>query len=142
MTKEDSIALYIQLFEELSTEYIDNIDCFVSADIYFKDPFNKISGRSAFRRLLTKLLNDVENPSFKVTHKAWSNNTIFLRWSFEGKVKGINHWNVQGMSEICFNEDGLINRHIDYWDASDQFYAKLPIIGPIIRLIRRRLMVS
>ena len=27
---------------------------------------------------------------------------------------------------------------IDYWDASEQFYMKLPIIGGLLRLIRKQ----
>ena len=142
MTKEECSALYIRLFEELSTDRLEDIKRFVSADIHFKDPFNDLAGIDAFRRLLVKTLNDVKDPKFQVTHRAWSDGSLFLRWSFEGEVKGLNHWTVQGMSEICFDEDGLISQHVDHWDASEQFYAKLPIIGTIIRLIRRRLMVS
>jgi steroid delta-isomerase len=142
MTKEESCALYILLFEELSMERIDGIEDFVSVDIQFKDPFNELSGLDAFRRLLVKTLNDVKDPKFQVTHRAWTDDVLFLRWSFQGEAKGLNHWAVQGMSEIRFDERGLVCQHIDHWDASKQFYAKLPIIGTIIRLIRRRLQVS
>ena len=142
MTKEEICALYILLFEELSMERIDGIEDFVSVDIQFKDPFNELSGLDAFRRLLVKTLNDVKDPKFQVTHRAWTDDVLFLRWSFQGEIKGLNHWGVQGMSEIRFDERGLVCKHIDHWDASEQFYAKLPFIGTIIRLIRCRLQVS
>jgi steroid Delta-isomerase len=142
MTKEDSCALYIRLFEELSMERLEGIEKFVSGDIQFKDPFNDLAGIDAFRRLLVKTLNDVKDPKFQVTHRAWTDDVLFLRWSFQGEVEGLNHWTVQGMSEVRFDERGLVCQHIDHWDASEQFYAKLPIIGAIIRLIRRRLQLS
>lgn len=123
-------------------ERLEGIEKFVSVDIQFKDPFNDLAGIDAFRRLLVKTLNEVKDPKFQVTHRAWTDDVLFLRWSFLGEVKGINHWSVQGMSEIRFDERGLVCQHIDHWDASEQFYAKLPIIGTIIRLIRRRLQVS
>jgi len=142
MTKEDSCAQYILLFEELSMERLEGIESFVSANIQFKDPFNDLSGLDAFRRLLVKTLNDVNDPNFQVTHRAWADDVLFLRWSFKGKIKGLNHWGVQGMSEIRFDEHGLVCQHIDHWDASEQFYAKLPFIGTMLRLIQRRLQVS
>jgi steroid delta-isomerase len=142
MTNSDSCELYIRLFEELSMERLEGIEGFVSADIKFKDPFNELSGLDAFRRLLVKTLNDVKGLKFKVTHRAWTENILFLRWSFEGEVKGLNYWKVEGMSEINFDERGLICQHIDHWDAAGQFYEKLPLIGTIIRIIRRRLKVS
>ena len=142
MTNSDSCELYIRLFEELSMERLEGIEGFVSADIKFKDPFNELSGLDAFRRLLVKTLNDVKGLKFKVTHRAWTENILFLRWSFEGEVKGLNYWKVEGMSEINFDERGLICQHIDHWDAAGQFYEKLPLIGTIIRIIRSRLKVS
>ena len=142
MTNEDSSNLYIRLFEELSMEQLEGIEGFISNNIQFKDPFNELSGLDDFRRLLVKTLNDVKDPKFTVTHSAWSKDILFLRWSFQGEIKGLNHWNVEGMSEILFDEQGLVCQHIDHWDASEQFYAKLPLIGTIIRLIRRQLQAS
>lgn len=142
MTNEDSSNLYIQLFEELSVEGLEGIDKFVSSNIQFKDPFNEFSGLNDFRHLLFKTLNDFKDPIFTVTHRAWSNNILFLRWSFRGEIRWLNHWEVEGMSEIRFDDHGLVCQHIDYWDASEQFYAKLPLIGTIIRLIQRRLKAS
>ena len=84
----------------------------------------------------------MKDPKFTVTHRAWSNDILFLRWSFQGEIKGLNHWKVEGMSEVRFDEQGLVCQHIDHWDASEQIYAKLPLIGTIIRLIRRRLKAS
>jgi steroid delta-isomerase len=142
MTNADSCEQYIRLFEELSMERLEGIEDFVSVDIKFKDPFNELSGLDAFRNLLVKMLNDVKGLKFKVTHRAWTEDVLFLRWSFQGEVKGLNYWRVEGMSEINFDERGLICQHIDHWDAAGQFYEKLPLIGTIIRIIRSRLKVS
>ena len=89
-----------------------------------------------------KTLNDVKGLKFEITHRAWTENTLFLRWSFQGEVKGLNNWRVEGMSEINFDERGLVCQHIDHWDAAGQFYEKLPLIGTIIRITRSRLQVS
>jgi steroid delta-isomerase len=142
MTNADSCEQYIRLFEELSMERLEGIDSFVSVDIKFKDPFNELSGLDAFRRLLVKTLNDVKGLKFEVTHRAWTEDVLFLRWSFQGEVKGLNYWRVEGMSEINFNKRGFICQHTDYWDAAGQFYEKLPLLGTMIRIVRSRLKVS
>ena len=142
MINLDGSELYIRLFEELSMERLEGIEEFVSTDIKFKDPFNELSGLDAFRRLLVKTLNDVKGLKFEVTHRAWTEDILFLRWSFQGEVRGLNYWKVEGMSEINFDERGLVCRHVDHWDAAGQFYEKLPLIGTIIRIIRSRLQVS
>jgi steroid Delta-isomerase len=42
------------------------------------------------------------------------------------------------MSELTFDSDGKVARHIDYWDAGKHFYEKLPLLGALLRAIRRR----
>lgn len=142
MTNADSCELYIRLFEDLSLERIDGIENFVSGDIKFKDPFNELNGIDSFRRLLVQMLNDVNDLKFKIIHRAWTEDVLFLRWSFQGEVKGFNNWKVQGMSEINFDDSGFVCQHVDHWDAAEQFYEKLPIIGTALRIIKRRLQVS
>ncbi|MDV7341273.1 nuclear transport factor 2 family protein [Terasakiella sp. A23] len=133
---------YIELFESLSPDRIEACGDFVSPDIQFTDPFNDICGIDAFKRLLYKTLNDVESATFNVTHQSKDKEVLFVRWEFSGVVKGLGDWDVVGMSEIHFDDLGRVVRHIDHWDASEQFYAKLPIIGFLLRQIRKRLQVS
>ena len=45
------------------------------------------------------------------------------------------------MSEVIFNEQGMVIEHIDYWDSGEQFYEKIPIIGGLLRIIKNRLKV-
>jgi hypothetical protein len=42
------------------------------------------------------------------------------------------------MSELRFAADGRVREHIDHWDAAAQVYERLPLIGGLMRLIRRR----
>ena len=44
-----------------------------------------------------------------------------------------------GMSEIMFNDQGLIMSHIDYWDAAEHVYEHVPLLSSIIRFVKRKL---
>jgi steroid delta-isomerase len=46
---------------------------------------------------------------------------------------------ITGMSEIHFAPDGRISEHIDHWDSGGQFYERIPVLGWLIRLVRKRL---
>lgn len=142
MTPEDNAAAYIRLFEELADTNLDApFDGFVNPRIHFKDPFNDFTGLDRFRRLLVKTRADVENPIFSVTHRAWSGEVLFLRWTFSGRVSHLGAWDVEGMSELRFDDQGRVLVHIDYWDASTSFYSHIPVLGWLIRMIRRKLTV-
>ena len=40
---------------------------------------------------------------------------------------------------MAFDGDGRVLSHLDHWDAGGQFYARLPVLGTLIRLVKRRL---
>jgi hypothetical protein len=46
---------------------------------------------------------------------------------------------IHGASHVRLDECGKIRYHRDYWDAADELYAKLPLIEPVMRLLKRRL---
>ena len=139
--KIDNARAYIRLYEELSLERIDELESFVDVSVRFKDPFNDIVGRTKLRKLLKRVLSSVSNPVFRVTSQSWDGDVLYLRWSFNGNIKGLGNWRVEGMSEVIFNEQGMVIEHIDYWDTGEQFYEKIPIIGGLLRIIKNRLKV-
>jgi hypothetical protein len=62
-----------------------------------------------------------------------------VKWSFSGQLKGIGRWAFPGISEITQKQTGQIQSHIDYWDAGEHFYNKLPILGRILNWIKHRI---
>jgi hypothetical protein len=44
-----------------------------------------------------------------------------------------------GMSQVRFNNEGKVVMHQDFWDSGSNFFGKLPLSGPAINFIRKRL---
>jgi hypothetical protein len=40
-------------------------------------------------------------------------------------------------SHIRFDASGKVNYHRDYWDTGEELYAKLPVLGWLIRRLKR-----
>lgn len=38
-----------------------------------------------------------------------------------------------------WGRDGRIVLHRDYWDAAEELYAKLPVLGGLMRYLKRKL---
>ena len=45
---------------------------------------------------------------------------------------------VRGASHLVLDPQGLIVLHRDYWDAAEELYEKLPVVGALMRWLRRR----
>jgi hypothetical protein len=141
-TLEGTAAQYLSLYENIQkTDPTDLPDLFDEA-FRFKDPFNDFCGVECFARLLAKTKTDVIDPQFVVTSQVWDDRTLFVKWRFSGTIAVLKNWQVTGISEIVFNDKNLVVSHTDYWDASEYFYGRLPLIGLLIRLLRRRLQVD
>jgi len=40
---------------------------------------------------------------------------------------------------VRFGADGRVTYHRDYWDAAGELYAKLPLVGPLMRFLARKM---
>jgi hypothetical protein len=45
---------------------------------------------------------------------------------------------VRGGTHLVFNDEGLVTLHRDYWDAAEELYEKLPLVGGLMRWLKRR----
>ncbi|SIS36693.1 nuclear transport factor 2 family protein [Insolitispirillum peregrinum] len=133
------LAVYARAFETLSPGTVADLLALVDPAVRFKDPFNDVTGRAAMGRILQHMFDTTDQPRFVVHHQALDGSTGYLRWTFHARIKGIGDWSVEGMSEVRLSGDGLVLAHVDYWDAAEQFYERLPLLGAVLRWIKRRL---
>ena len=132
----DRLDAYVAFFETIRRDNLDALDTLVTPDVRFKDPFNDVTGVEKMRTALAMAF-DHGTPRFTVRDKARGAQGAYLLWRYD---QG-NGFAFDGMSEIRVAPDGRICAHIDHWDASTEVYLKLPVLGWLIGLVRRRLKV-
>ena len=143
-THQDRLAAYIRYFETLTLQTVDDLDNLTSEGFSFEDPFNHLTNRRDVKRLFKQMFDDMDHPAFKISASYWEEGgqSAILKWRFAGDAHKIGNLNFEGLSEIYFDEAGLIIRHVDYWDAASHFYEKVPLLGGVLRLIRKKLRLS
>jgi hypothetical protein len=64
----------------------------------------------------------------------------FLAWDFVFRMRRFKRGEqrVRGGSHLRFGADARITEHRDYWDAAEELYEKLPVLGGLMRWLRRR----
>ena len=134
----DRLVLF---FETLSPESVASLGEFYAAHVYFKDPFNEVRGLAPMQRIFSHMFVTLEQPRFVVTEKIQEGRQCFLTWDFEFHFK--NHHKtvlqtIRGGSHLKFNEAGLVEYHRDYWDAAAELYEKLPLVGGLMRWLKKR----
>ena len=134
-------ARVVDFFETLSPASLDRLDAFYTPDAYFKDPFNEVRGLAAVRGIFSHMYEALEQPCFVVTGRIVDGNQCFLTWNFEFRFKRFDRATLQtvrGGSHLKFTAEGLIDFHRDYWDAAEELYEKLPVVGGLMRWLKKR----
>ena len=45
---------------------------------------------------------------------------------------------IRGGSHLILNADGKIVSHREYWDSAEELYEKLPVVGALMRWLKKR----
>jgi ketosteroid isomerase-like protein len=128
----------VEWFETLAPETVARIDAVYAEDAFFKDPFNDVRGVAAIRRIFEHMFVQVTNPRFRITERWEDERGAALVWDFTFESGGRTQ-TVRGASHLRFAADGRIAHHRDYWDPAEELYEKVPLLGGLMRAIKRRL---
>jgi ketosteroid isomerase-like protein len=134
-------AALAQYFENLTQESARDVARFYAADARFKDPFNAVVGIAAIQRIFEHMFTQLEQPRFVVTQTVVQGAQCFMTWEFLFGFKTFKRGAPQvilGTSHLVFSEQGLVTLHRDYWDAAEELYEKLPLVGALMRWLKRR----
>lgn len=126
----------IDFYQTLRPESLDRFGEFYAEHARFKDPFNEVSGLPAIRRIFSHMFAQVEEPRFVVTEKVSAGATAFLVWTFHLR-RGGKEETIRGVTRLHWDASGKVDDHRDYWDAAEELYMKLPLLGGLLRALRR-----
>lgn len=130
-----ALSNYVSLFENMSKDDLVHLDRFFTINAHFKDPFNEVHSLENIRYIFEHMFNSLNKPSFTVDEAVLNDDIAYIKWQFKAELKN-KPISLMGLSRVVFNQQDLVSEHIDYWDASEQFYMKLPIIGSLLRFIQ------
>jgi ketosteroid isomerase-like protein len=136
-----AVARIVAFFEALQPADVARMGEFYSPQAWFKDPFNEARGLAEVQRVFSHMYVALDQPHFVVTGQLVDGAQCFLTWNFVFRFKRFSPevWQtVRGGSHLHLNADGLIASHRDYWDAAEELYEKLPVVGSLMRWLKRR----
>lgn len=138
------VARIVALYEALSPAQLPRLAEIYTDDARFKDPFNEVQGLTAIRRIFEHMYETLDGPRFVIHERTLQGAHCFLTWDFVFTLRSGQRetLTVRGASHLQLAEDGRIQVHRDYWDVAEELYEKLPLLGTLMRFLRRRLAAS
>jgi hypothetical protein len=130
-----------RFFETLSPHSVADVTQYYAAEARFKDPFNDVRGTAAIGQIFAHMFSALEQPHFVVTGQVVQGLQCFMTWEFRFGFKRFQRGEQQvilGASQLVFSAQGLVTLHRDYWDAAEELYEKLPVVGSLMRWLKRQ----
>lgn len=130
-----------QWFEALTPETLNDIRSIYAEDASFRDPFNQIVGCSGITQIYRHMFQSLQSPRFLIREIVAQESQAFMTWDFEFTLRS-QAFRIHGCTQFVLNDTGLIKMHRDYWDAAEELYEKVPMLGALMRWLKRRLSVK
>lgn len=127
-------------FEQLTPQSLDGLAEHYAADARFKDPFNDVRGHAAIRGIFAHMFARLHAPRFEVTAALQQGQQAFVTWTFHFALRSAPQQplTIQGATHLELDDQGRVSLHRDYWDAAEELYEKLPLLGALMRWLKRR----
>jgi ketosteroid isomerase-like protein len=137
---DEAVAQIRSAFENLSPQSLARLHEVYTDDAWFKDPFNEVQGVPAIRAIFEHMFASLGTPRFVVREAVVQGAQVFLVWDmlFTAPRMGPGEQCIHGASHLLLAADGRIARHRDYWDVAEELYEKIPLLGGLMRWLKKR----
>jgi ketosteroid isomerase-like protein len=139
--QDAAVDALVQWFEHLTPASVQQLSRFYAADARFKDPFNDVQGVPDVEAIFVHMFEALIAPRFVVTGRVAQGMQCFLTWEFRFCFRNFHQGQEQvilGASHLLFDGAGKVHLHRDYWDAAEELYEKFPLVGSLMRWLKRR----
>ena len=144
-TPDAALARVVHFFEHLQPHDLAHLDQLYTQDAQFKDPFNDVQGIPAIAHIFAHMFERLDAPRFVITQQVTQGTQCFVTWDFEfvmPQLEGGKPQTIHGASHLVLRQTSGMWRiavHRDYWDAAEELYEKLPLIGHVMRWLKQRM---
>lgn len=140
----EALERFAAFFSSFDPDRIERLlEATYAPDVYFNDTLKAIRGSAMLAHYLAESAAAVEACTVHIEDRTrTAQGEYLLRWRmmirFKRLRRGTDTWTV-GVSHLRFAQDGRVAYHQDYWNAADGIYEHVPLLGTLIRAIKRRL---
>lgn len=132
-------ARFQEVFQQLRHDTLDLLDEVYAADVVFQDPLHRVEGLVALRDYFARMYEGVESIRFEFDTVLQAPGEAMLAWTMHMRHRRLRPGQelaLPGASHIRFGTQ--VHYHRDYFDAGAMLYERLPLLGGVVRAIRRR----
>ena len=131
------------LFNNFNSDTLHLADGFYDPDVVFLDPIVELKGRDALKAYYADMYENVTSIRFDFSGGIEKEDEAVVFWTMEVRSKGFKGGEpvlLDGVSHIKFGgESGKAVYHRDYFDMGAFVYENIPVLGSIVRYVKKKL---
>jgi hypothetical protein len=137
MNTQERLDDLCAFYESLTHDDVALFSDFYAHDAQFKDPFHEVGHLEDIQTIFKHMFVVAPDAKFHITHRFSHEQTAMMIWQMTMTVAK-RQLAINGTTYFEWNDHGLVRVHRDYWDASEEMFAKLPFIGAPTRWLLRQ----
>lgn len=134
----DTLKDFKIYFTEVNAFEADFLNEFYDEEITFIDPIHQIKGLSKLIDYFNKLNANVRGGGFTFTDETIVGDIVYLQWKLEIQLKKPKMRIRSSGISVLVIKDKIVSQR-DYFDAGELFYENIPVLGGLIKWIKRKL---
>jgi len=142
IARSKTLQDFVDYWQSLTPEKVAMLGDFYTEAAYFRDPFNAVTGIEPIRHIFADMFVRLDEPRFTIVETIEQEHSALLIWDFDFRIRTFRPdvpRRIHGTSHIRFSGDGRVEYHRDYWDAAGELYEQLPLVGGLMRFLRKRM---
>lgn len=134
------VASFQQTFQELGHDNLAQLTDIYADEVVFEDPLHRVEGLAALTAYFERMYEGVESIGFEFGEVLESPGQAMLTWTMHmthRRLRPRETLVLPGASHIRYGQ--RVHYHRDYFDAGALLYERLPLLGGVVRAVRRRI---
>lgn len=141
MNRSARLQRVVDFWEGMTPASLTGMAAVYTEDIAFRDPFNDVKGHAALTHICADMFNRLDGVKFTILETIEEGDRAFLVWDFHFRIKTLKPdlaRRIHGGTHLQFAPDDRVFQHRDYWDAAGELYEQLPVVGALMRFLKKR----
>jgi hypothetical protein len=133
------IERFSTTWRDLSADKVDTLGRVYTHNAVFVDPFHRLEGLVAIQNYAAHMYENLISSEFAFAAKHQIGDEVYLRWTMtvcHKRLRGGEPVVVPGMTYLKLSGD-KVSYHEDYYDGGALIYENIPLLGGLIRLVKR-----
>ncbi|MBW3696896.1 nuclear transport factor 2 family protein [Vibrio sp. T187] len=134
------VERFVQAYSQLGTDNLHLLKDVYHANVVFCDPMHRVEGIWALLDYFDHMYSHVTRCDFDIERVFHDGDQAAVYWTMtyeHERLNGKQPIEVQGHSHIRMKDDRVVF-HRDYLDVGAMLYEHIPLIGSVVKTIKRR----